>query len=60
MYLFYVYENTLAVFRHTRRGHQIILQMVANHHVVGIELRTSGKAVLTPEPSLQPLFTFLF
>jgi hypothetical protein len=25
-YLFYVYEYTVAVFRHTRKGHQIILQ----------------------------------
>jgi hypothetical protein len=32
--LFYVYEYTIAVFRHTRRGHQILLQMVVSHHVV--------------------------
>jgi hypothetical protein len=32
--LFYVYEYTVAVFRHTRRGHQIPLQMVVSHHVV--------------------------
>jgi hypothetical protein len=33
------------VFRHTRRGHQIPLQMVVSHHVVaGIELRTFGRA----------------
>jgi hypothetical protein len=32
--LFIIYEYTLAVFRHTRRGHQIPLQMVVNHHVV--------------------------
>jgi hypothetical protein len=30
----YVYEYIVAVFRHTRRGHQIPLQMVVNHHVV--------------------------
>jgi hypothetical protein len=32
--LFYVYEYTVAVFRHTRREHQIPLQMVVSHHVV--------------------------
>jgi hypothetical protein len=34
IYLLYVYEYTVAVFRHTRRGHQIPLQMVVSHHVV--------------------------
>ena len=33
-YLFYVYEYTVTVFRHTRRGHQIPLQMTVSHHVV--------------------------
>jgi hypothetical protein len=32
IYLFY--EYTVAVFRHTRRGHWIPLQMVGSHHVV--------------------------
>ena len=32
--LFYFYEYTIAVFRHTRRGHWIPLQMVASHYVV--------------------------
>jgi len=32
--LFIVYEYTVAVFRHTRRGHQISLQVVVSHHVV--------------------------
>jgi hypothetical protein len=32
--LFYVLVYTVAVFRHTRRGHQIPLQMVVSHHVV--------------------------
>jgi hypothetical protein len=32
--LFYVCEYTVAVFRHTRRGHCIPLQMVVSHHVV--------------------------
>jgi len=34
IYLFYVYVYTLTIFRHTRRGHQIQLQMVMSHHVV--------------------------
>ena len=33
-YLFYVCEYTVAVFRHTRRGHQVPLKMVMNYHVV--------------------------
>jgi hypothetical protein len=32
--LFYVCKYTVALFRHTRRGHQIPLQMVVSHHVV--------------------------
>jgi hypothetical protein len=34
IYLFYAYEYTIVLFRHTRRGHQIPLQMVVSHHVV--------------------------
>jgi hypothetical protein len=34
IYLFYLYEYTVVVFRHTRRGPQIPLQMVVSHHVV--------------------------
>jgi hypothetical protein len=34
IYLFIICEHTVAVFRHTRRGHQITLQMVVSHHVV--------------------------
>jgi hypothetical protein len=33
IYLLYLYEYTVAV-RHTRRGHQIPLQMAVSHHVV--------------------------
>jgi len=29
-----MYEYNVTVFRHTRRGHQIPLQMVVSHHVV--------------------------
>jgi hypothetical protein len=32
--LSYVNEYTIVVFRHTRRGHQISLQVVVSHHVV--------------------------
>ena len=32
--LFVAYEYTILVFRHTRRGHQIPLQIVVSHHVV--------------------------
>ena len=43
---FYVSEYTVAVFRHIRRWHQIPLQMLVSHHVLlGIELRTSERAV---------------
>jgi hypothetical protein len=34
IYLFIIYKYTVAVFRHTRRGRQISLQMVVSHHVV--------------------------
>jgi hypothetical protein len=34
IYLF-ICKYTVAVFRHSRRGHQILLQVVVSHHVVG-------------------------
>jgi hypothetical protein len=34
IYLFITCKYTVAVFRHTRRGRQILLQMVVSHHVV--------------------------
>jgi hypothetical protein len=34
IYLLHVCEYTVAVFRHTRRKHQILLQMVVSHHMV--------------------------
>jgi hypothetical protein len=34
IFSFYVYEHTVAVFRHTGRGHQILFQMVVRHHVL--------------------------
>jgi hypothetical protein len=55
----YIYIYFVSVFRHTRRGHLISLQMFVSHHVVvGIELRSSGRTLsaLNPvvKPSLQP------
>ena len=32
--LFIIYKYTVAVFIHTRKEHQIPLQMVVRHHVV--------------------------
>jgi hypothetical protein len=59
IYLFIIYKYTVAVFRCTRRGHQISLQMVVSHHVVaGIwtsDLRKSSRVLLPTEPSHQPL-----
>jgi hypothetical protein len=34
IYLFILCKYTVAVFRHSRRGHQISLWMVVSHHVV--------------------------
>jgi hypothetical protein len=34
LFIYFMYEYTVAVFRHTRRGHRIPLQMVVSHHVV--------------------------
>jgi hypothetical protein len=43
--LYYVHEYTVAVFRHTRRGHQISYRWLwATMWLLGIELRTSGKS----------------
>jgi hypothetical protein len=55
IYIFHVYEYTVAVFRLTRREHQISLQVVVSHHVgtgnSGPLEEQSG--LLTAEPSLQ-------
>jgi hypothetical protein len=32
--IYFIYEYTVAVFRHTRRWRQITLQMVVSHHMV--------------------------
>jgi hypothetical protein len=34
IYLFYVHEHTIAIFRHPRRGHQISSQIVLGHYMV--------------------------
>jgi hypothetical protein len=49
-------KYTVAVFRHTRRGHRIQLQMVVSHHVVAgnwsQDLSEEQSVLLTTEPSL--------
>jgi hypothetical protein len=51
-------KYTVAVFRHTRRGSQILLRMVVSHHVVAgiwtLDLQKSSRVLLPTEPSLQP------
>ena len=48
-YLFCLYEYTVAVFRYTRRGSQISLQMAVRHlWLLEIELRTCGRAASAP------------
>jgi hypothetical protein len=59
-YLFYIYEYIVAIFRHTKRGHLIPMQMVVIHHVVsGWELNLGHleeqPVLLNTEPSLQPV-----
>jgi hypothetical protein len=59
IYLFIICKYSVAVFRHSRRGRQILLRMVVSHHVVaGIwtpDLRESSRVLLPTEPSHQPL-----
>ena len=50
IYLFYVYEYTVPVFRHTRRGHWIPLQMELNSGHL-----EEQSVLLTAEPSFQPV-----
>jgi hypothetical protein len=58
IYLFITCKYTVAVFKHTRRGRQILLQMVVSHHVVAgiwtLDLRKSSQVLLPTEPSHQP------
>jgi hypothetical protein len=62
IYLLYISEYTITVFRHTRRGQQIPLEMVVSHHVIpGIELRSPGRvdSVLNMELPLQLLILYV-
>jgi hypothetical protein len=55
VYLFYICEYTVAVFRHTRKGHWIPLQMVVSHHVIaGNWTQDLWKSSQYFQPSLQP------
>jgi hypothetical protein len=53
-----IYKYTVAIFRHTRRGSQVLLRMVVSHHVVAgiwtLDLRKSSRVLLPAEPSHQP------
>jgi hypothetical protein len=64
IYLFYVYEYTVAIFRHTRGGHLIPLQMAVSHHVVAgnrtPSLLEEQPVLLTAELSLQPQLDVFF
>jgi hypothetical protein len=44
IYLFHVCGYTVPVFRHTRRGHRIPLQMVVSHHVIAGNHRNLWKS----------------
>jgi hypothetical protein len=58
IYLFHVYEYTVAVFRHTRRGHQILITDGCEPPYGCWELNLGPleeqSALLTAEPSPQP------
>ena len=54
-------KYTVTLFRHTRKGHWIPLQMVVNHHVVAGNWTRPLKeqsVLLTTKPSLQPQTLF--
>jgi hypothetical protein len=58
IYFIIICNYTVAVFRHTRRGSQILLRMVVSHHVVAgiwtLDLRKNSRVLLPTEPSHQP------
>jgi hypothetical protein len=58
IYFINICKYTVAVFRHSRRGRQILLWMVVSHHVVAgiwtLDLRRSSRVLLPTEPSHQP------
>jgi hypothetical protein len=43
LYYIHIYEYTVAVFRHTRRGHPIPLQMIGSHRVSAHHLWKSSR-----------------
>jgi hypothetical protein len=58
IYFISICKYTVAVFRHSRRGSQILLWMVVSHHVVAgiwtLDLRKSSRVLLPTESSHQP------
>ena len=52
IYLFIICKYTAVVFRHSRRGRKILLQMVVSHHVVA-GIWKSSRVLLPAEPSNQ-------
>jgi hypothetical protein len=62
IYLFYLYEYTVAVCRHTKRGHWILLQMLwATMWLLGTELRTSRRTISAPNCwVISPALVLLF
>jgi hypothetical protein len=63
-YLFIICKYTVAVFRHSRRGHQISLRMVVSHHVfAGIwtqDLWKSSQCSYLLSHLSSPCFFFFF
>jgi len=63
MYLFIIYKYTVAVFRHTRRGHQISFTDGCEPPCGCWELNSGPleeqSVLLTTEPALQPRNDFL-
>jgi hypothetical protein len=51
IYLF-IFKYSIAIFRHTRRGHQISLQMVVSHHVVAGNLTQNSERTLEEQSVL--------
>ena len=64
IYLLYLYEYTVAVFRHTRRGHQLLLTNGCEPPCGCWELNSGPlgeqSVLLTTEPPLQPQLRFFF
>jgi hypothetical protein len=56
IYFINICKYTVAVFRHSRRGSQILLRVVAG--IWTLDLRKSSRVLLPTEPSHQPLVPF--